>query len=158
MASLANCLTRRVNSADLLNLIKSSHNPKSQQPMERPVQTSILPRTESSGNFVAYDVKGEVTIDDIKDVHDELLYLIDRYKKLKLLVNMEPMEGMQPSAILEDLKFTLHFLNDFSAIAIVGDKSWQEFLARFSNVLTDYKIKYFDISNIKEAFDWIKGQ
>jgi hypothetical protein len=125
--------------------------------MEKSTKTSIEKRSETSGDLVAYTIKGKVTVEDIKEVHDDLLALLDRYKKLKLLVSIEQMEGIEPAAIIEDLKFTLHYLDDFSALAVVGDKKWQELLTKFSDVLLEYKVKYFQASETDQALEWLKN-
>jgi hypothetical protein len=126
--------------------------------MIKPAELTIEKRPESKGDFVAYNVYGVVTIDDVKEIHEDLRCLFDRHKKLKLLVNIEDLQGMEPSAVLEDLKFTLHYLNDFSAMAIVGNKKWQEALADFSDVLLDYKIRFFPSGKINSAIEWLQDK
>ncbi|MBA3899464.1 MAG: STAS/SEC14 domain-containing protein [Bacteroidetes bacterium] len=125
--------------------------------MEKSTQTTIEKRPESMGDFIAYNIKGKVTVEDIKEAHDNLLELLDRYKKLKLLVNIENTEGIEPEAVIKDLKFTLHYLDDFSGMAVVGDEKWQHILTEFSDKLVDFHIEYFESSKLNQAIKWIKN-
>jgi chromosome condensin MukBEF MukE localization factor len=120
------------------------------------ISPSIEKLAESHGNIVAYRVAGKLTIEDIKEAHEDMLELMDRHKKLKLVIDIQSLQSMEPSAILEDLKFTLHYLNDFSAIAIVGEKKWQETLAKFSDAITHYNVRFFEPSQLEKALAWIE--
>jgi hypothetical protein len=126
--------------------------------MEKSTQTAIEKMPESNSELVAYNIHGKVSVEDIKEVHDNLLALLDRHRKLKLLVKIDEMDGIEPLAILEDLKFTLHYLNDFSCLAIVGNQKWQQLITKFSDILLEYKVKYFNHSDVEKAFEWLRKQ
>jgi hypothetical protein len=74
------------------------------------------------------------------------------------LINLEKMRKVEPAAVIEDLKFTQHFLNDFSAVAIIGDKKWHKLMTDFSDFITEYNIEFYPVGQIKQAINWLETQ
>ncbi|MBL6445620.1 STAS/SEC14 domain-containing protein [Fulvivirga sp. 29W222] len=49
----------------------------------------------------------------------------------------------------------LSIFNDFERVAIVGDKQWLEWGAKFAKPFTSAEVKYFDMSEKVEAMQWV---
>ena len=49
-----------------------------------------------------------------------------------------------------------HFA-DIERLAMVGEKKWEEWMAKFCRPFTNAEIRYFDQSQAEEARSWIAG-
>ena len=118
-------------------------------------QTYITKMPQSSGNLVAYKVSGKVELDSLKRFYEELQEDIQKYGKLKLLLSLEEISIPEPTLILNDLPY--NYLNDFSAIAVIGNEEWYEVTTRISNQSNlTIKVRHFKSGQEKEALDWLK--
>jgi hypothetical protein len=76
--------------------------------------------------------------------------------KIRLLAHFVDFHGWDMHAAWDDLKFGISHYSAFDRIAIVGDKRWQEWMARFSKPFLDCDVKYFDSSAIDQAWAWVR--
>jgi hypothetical protein len=49
----------------------------------------------------------------------------------------------------------LRHYRDFDRIAMVGDRKWEKWMATLGKPFTRAKIRYFDVSEIDAAWNWI---
>lgn len=80
---------------------------------------------------------------------------IDKVNKVKLFIQFEDFEGIEPGAMLEELKFDARHHDDFDKIAIVGHEHWQEWAVKLSKIFFDAEIKYFGADEIQPAWRWL---
>lgn len=115
----------------------------------------ILPETE--GDFVALELSDKLTEMDFQVITPELQAQIEEYHKIALFVEMKDFHGWTGSAFWADTKFDLKHHNDFSRIAMVGDKKWEEWMARLSKPFTSAMVRYYDVSERDMAMRWASG-
>ncbi len=75
--------------------------------------------------------------------------------KVSLLARFEDFHGWDLQAAWDDFKFGLEHYSDFERIAIVGDKKWEEWMARFAKPFTRASVKYFDLAEFDDALSWV---
>ncbi|MFB9865557.1 STAS/SEC14 domain-containing protein [Rufibacter immobilis] len=80
---------------------------------------------------------------------------ISRFGKINLFWEMADMGGWKPSGLWEDVKFDLKHQDDFKRIAIVGDKSWEDWMTQLMKPFTSAEIKYFDVRQREDAMEWV---
>jgi hypothetical protein len=73
--------------------------------------------------------------------------------KIKVLVDITEFDGYELRAVWDDLKFGLKYNSEFTKIAVVGNKRWEEYGVRISNWFMSGDLKYFE--NMSEAFLWL---
>tara|TARA_Y100000034_G_C6774739_1_gene345838 strand:- start:363 stop:758 length:396 start_codon:yes stop_codon:yes gene_type:complete len=73
--------------------------------------------------------------------------------KISALVDITELQGWEMQAAWEDFKFGLKHGNEFEKIALVGNKSWQEWAAKIGTWFIAGEIKFFEQSDI--AISWI---
>jgi len=56
----------------------------------------------------------------------------------------------------DDTKFATKHCADVERIALVGDKKWEEWRAKVCKPFTLAKLRYFDVTEIKSAWQWLK--
>lgn len=76
--------------------------------------------------------------------------------KVSLFAKFEDFKGWDLQAAWDDLKFGVQHYADFDRIAMVGDKQWEEWMARLSAPFTQATVKYFDASEEAAAMAWIR--
>ena len=81
--------------------------------------------------------------------------LIEEIGKIRVLFVTQDFHGWTAGAPWEDIKFHLKHFNHIERLAIVGETQWERGMAAFCRPFTTAKMKYFDVSQIGEARDWI---
>jgi hypothetical protein len=76
--------------------------------------------------------------------------------KVSLFAKFEDFQGWDLHAAWDDLKFGVRHYSDFGRIAMVGDKQWEEWMARFCRPFTRATVKYFDACEEEAAWAWLR--
>jgi hypothetical protein len=80
---------------------------------------------------------------------------LEKAEKPGLFIDLTAFEGYESLAALrEDAKLDTSHANDFSRIAVIGDRKWTEWGTGFADVLTGADMQWFDTSNAAEAKEW----
>lgn len=74
--------------------------------------------------------------------------------KIKALVDILDFEGYELRALWDDFKFGLQFNKEFSKIAVVGNKKWEEIGINMANWFMHADTKYFEIK--EDALSWLE--
>jgi hypothetical protein len=75
--------------------------------------------------------------------------------KIRLLALFEDFHGWDLHALWDDIKFSTKHCLDIERIALVGDKTWEKYMAKVCKPFTMAKIQYFDASNLAAAWAWL---
>jgi SpoIIAA-like len=76
--------------------------------------------------------------------------------KVRLLAHFEDFHGWDLHAAWDDLKFGIKHFSDFERIAMVGDRKWEEWMARFCKPFIHAAVRYFDASEAEAAWAWLR--
>jgi hypothetical protein len=113
--------------------------------------------TISAGRVLEVRVTGKLT----KEAYQKFVPAVDaqikQYGKLRILFIMQDFHGWTAGAMWEDLKFDLKHWKDIERLAIVGDKKWEKGMAAFCKPFTKATIRYFDVSQLDEAREWLSA-
>ncbi len=112
---------------------------------------------ESTDRVLGYQVSGPVTKAEVEDIQREIQQAIERHGKVRLLCQIGDLGVPEPSAVWEDLKFTPHYIREVERFALVGDKGWHKWLSSLTDRLTHAEARYFESSQLPEAWTWIKA-
>jgi len=72
---------------------------------------------------------------------------------VKVLIDAKEFEGWEVRAAWDDFKFGIEFREKFSKIALVGTKSWEEYLVKMGNWFIKGEMKFF--TSLNEAYAWL---
>lgn len=111
-----------------------------------------IPINES--HILALRISGKLIEDDYKEFLPRLEKILEKEKKISLLLILEDFEGWSAKAALKDIQTGWTHDDDFLRIAIVGENSWQKLMASFGNLFMDTKIHYFNEES--DAIQWLK--
>jgi hypothetical protein len=114
----------------------------------------ILP--ESSGKVLAFKLSGKLHDEDYKKFVPLVDDAIARKGKVRMLGQFHDFHGWDLHALWDDIKFATTHCTKIERIAMVGEKKWQEWMAKVCKPFTMAKIQYFDASEIDRAWAWIR--
>ncbi len=116
---------------------------------------SIQLKEEVGGRILLIKVSDKLTSEDYKQFVPELERLIEKHGKIRLLFDMQDFHGWSLGALWQDLKFDLKHFSDIERLAMVGDRTWQKWMASFCKPFTTALIRYFDHDHLNEAREWL---
>jgi hypothetical protein len=109
---------------------------------------------ESQENLLAARFSGTLTRDDYGQFRDRAEQLMRQYGKVRCLLELDDIQGCEPGAAWDDLKFGLSHLGRFEGCAVVGDRRWEEWMIKLSKPF--FPVEYFDRSQRDAALDWVR--
>jgi hypothetical protein len=109
----------------------------------------------SSGKVIGFKLSGKLHDEDYKHI----VPAIDAAAgegKAKILAWFHDFHGWDAHALWDDIKFSTTHCTKIEKIALVGEKKWEEWMAKVCKPFTMAKIKYFDASEIEAAWAWLE--
>jgi nucleotide-binding universal stress UspA family protein len=108
-------------------------------------------------NIIAVRASGQLTDADYQNFLPQLEQQIDQLGKVCLLFEFDNFSGWDIDAAKDDVKFAMKHLSDFERIAMVGDKSWEYWMALLAKpFLLSSEVRYFNRENLQDAWDWLR--
>ena len=109
----------------------------------------------TQNNLIAFQVKGKVTKED----YDRLTPLLEKTSRehdtKKLYVEIENIQGIEPSALWEDLKAYFQHYKDYDRIAIVSDGKVIEILTKAAKPFVSGEVRFFRDPDLLRARQWV---
>ena len=109
----------------------------------------------SSGKVVGFKLSGKLHDEDYK----HFVPAIDAAAgegKAKILAWFHDFHGWDAHALWDDIKFSTTHCTKIEKIALVGEKKWEEWMAKVCKPFTMATIKYFDAAEIEAAWAWLE--
>src|SRR5579872_849838 len=108
-----------------------------------------------SEKVLAFKLSGKLHDEDYK----RFVPLIDaaaaKEGKVRLLARFEDFHGWDLHALWDDIKFSTKHCTDIERIALVGDKTWEKWMAKVCKPFTLAKVRYFDVAETDAAWAWL---
>ena len=117
---------------------------------------SVELNQSDGGKILEIKISGKLVKEDYERFMPELDRLIDQFGKIRLLVEMQDFHGWSAGALWEDIKLDWKHYSDIERVAFVGDKRWQKGMSIFCKPFTTAKIRYFELSDLASALEWIE--
>ncbi|MEH6576317.1 MAG: STAS/SEC14 domain-containing protein [Amphritea sp.] len=109
-----------------------------------------------SPKIIGFRFSGKMHDEDYKTFVPTMEDAMEAEGKLSLFAHMEDFHGWDLNAAWDDIKFGAKHYSDFERIAMVGDRNWEEWMAKLSTPFTKATVKYFDKSEIDNAWSWLR--
>ena len=110
----------------------------------------------SSGNVVGYKAIGKLTVSDFKGIEPEVKALVEKEGTIRILFDMAEFAGETAKGWIEDLKFGHEFHHQTDKMAVVGDKSWGNWMTHLAKYSHARDAKFFHSVDISKAWDWLR--
>ena len=108
-------------------------------------------------DVIGIDSDGKLTEGDLRRMHELLHERLASADCSGLVVDLTGFDGYQGlSALREDLKMDTAHRNDFSRIAVIGDRKWMEWGTSLASALTRAEMQWFDSGEAEAAKAWAR--
>lgn len=81
---------------------------------------------------------------------------IARHGKVRWYFEMQDFHGWNLDTFVKDLKFDFKHAHHFEKVAMVGDRKWEEWMAKLMKAFISADIRYFKVSDKQLADHWIQ--
>lgn len=108
-------------------------------------------------NLIAIEIEGQIEKKDYEKVTPLIEKAVREYGKVNLYIQINSINGIEPSAFIEDVKTYFKHFKDVKKIAVVGENKWQKFWSELASPFVSGKIKFFTHSEIAEAQIWVEA-
>ncbi len=113
-----------------------------------------LPR--SSGNVLGFKLSGKLHDADYQTFVPAVDAVIAQTEQARILAWFHDFHGWDAGALWDDIKFSTTHCTKIDRIALVGEKSWEKWMATVCKPFTMAKIQYFDAAQIEDAWKWVE--
>lgn len=104
---------------------------------------------------VGFKLSGKLHDEDYKKFVPLVEAEIAKDGKVNLLSQFHDFHGWDARALWDDIKFSATHCTKIKRIALVGDKTWEKWMAKICKPFTMAEIKYFDGSEVDAAKTWL---
>ena len=108
-----------------------------------------------SPEVVAFRLSGKLHDEDYKTFVPLVDAAIAKEGKARILAQFHDFHGLDMHALWDDIKFATTHCTTIERIALVGEKKWEEWMAKVCKPFTMAKVQYFDASQIDKAWAWL---
>lgn len=113
---------------------------------------------QDSGRILQLCVTGKLVKEDYEVFVPVVERLIERYGKIRVLMEMRDFHGWSAAALWEDVKFDLKHFRGIERLAFIGETSWQKGMATFCKPFTTAQIRFFPREQAEEAMAWLRQE
>jgi len=110
---------------------------------------------ESKAPMLGFKMSGKLHDADYQQFVPIVETAIKAHGKVRLLAQFEDFHGWDLHAMWDDTKFATKHCADVERIALVGEKKWEEWMAKVCRPFTLAKLQYFDAKDIAAAWKWL---
>ena len=122
-----------------------------------PQKPAIDVTEENDGKLLVIHVSGTLHKNSYQHFVPIVEKAVKKHGKVRMLVVMHNFHGWDASAWWEDVKFDVKHFNDIERLAIVGERTWEHWMAAFCKPFTTATIQYFPSEKAAEARGWISA-
>ena len=106
-------------------------------------------------DLIAIQIDGKINKSDYEKITPLIDKTVKEYGKIKLYIQIDNIEGIEPKAFAQDVKLYFKHFNHMNKIAVVGETNWQKLWANLASPFVSGKIKFFPHGEVVAARKWI---
>ena len=110
---------------------------------------------QSANRLLGFKLSGTLHDDDYQHFVPIVEAAILKNGKIRMLAQFEDFHGWDIHALWDDTKFSTKHCADIEKLAIVGEKTWEKWMAVICKPFTKSKVEYFDSADIDRAWKWL---
>jgi hypothetical protein len=104
---------------------------------------------------VGFKMSGKLHDEDYKKFVPLVDAEIAKEGKVNILAQFHEFKGWDAKALWDDIKFSTTHCTKIKRIALVGDKTWEKWMAAVCKPFTMAKVRSFDVSELAAAKAWL---
>jgi hypothetical protein len=110
--------------------------------------------SENDGKLMVVHLSGKLHKEDYVHFVPAFEEAVKKVGKLRILMEKD-FHGWDIGGLWEDIKFDMKHFKDIDRLAMIGEKKWEQWMAKFCKPFTSATIKYFTYAQSAEARAWI---
>lgn len=110
---------------------------------------------QSAGFVLAFKITGKLHDEDYKQFVPVIGAAIRAHRKVRLLAEFADFHGWALHALWDDMKLATKHCADVERVALVGDRKWEEWMAKICRPFTMAELRYFGPSEAVTAWIWL---
>ena len=110
----------------------------------------------SHDGILGFTLSGELHDADYKEFVPAVDAAIASHGKVRLLAHFHDFKGWDLHALWDDIEFATTHCTKMERIALVGEKKWEEWMAKVCKPFTMAKVQYFESSEMDKAWAWLR--
>ncbi len=111
--------------------------------------------TSPHPHVLGFKLSGTLHDEDYKTFVPKVDNAISEEGKVRMLAQFHDFKGWDAHALWDDIKFATEHCTKIDRIALVGEKTWEKWMAQVCKPFTMAKLKYFDVRELDEAWAWL---
>jgi hypothetical protein len=112
---------------------------------------------DDTTRLLEVQVTGKLTGQDYERLAPEVERFIQQHGKIRMIFDMHDFHGWNGKSLLTDLQFGAKHRHDIQRLALVGEKSWQNWSSKCCRIFTDAEVRFFDRRHADEAKAWVRN-
>jgi hypothetical protein len=109
-----------------------------------------------SDKVLAFRLSGKLHDEDYKTFVPLIDAALAKQGKIRLLAQFHDFHGWDMHALWDDIKFATTHCTSMERIALVGERKWEEWMAKVCKPFTVATLRYFDVSDLAKAQAWLQ--
>lgn len=109
----------------------------------------------NESNVVVVTVEGKIRREDYRQELPVLEKIMEDGEIHRFFIKLENVTGFEAGALWEDLKYDLKHKDQYGKTAVVGDRKWEEYAIKISDLFFKAEMAYFAESRADEAWKWV---
>jgi SpoIIAA-like len=111
---------------------------------------------QSSDKILGFKISGKLHDEDYKHFVPVIDAAVAKSGKIRMLAQFVDFHGWDLHALWDDIKFATKHCLDIERVALVGERKWEEWMAKVCKPFTMAKIRYFDAAQVDSAWAWLQ--
>lgn len=114
-------------------------------------------REHQAGRVLLVNLTGRLDKEDYERLVSEVEQRGKQHDEIRMMVEVHDFQGWDAGVSWEDVDADTQHFNDLKRLAVVGEKKWEEGLAKFSKPFTTAEVRFFEPAEAPHARVWIEG-
>ena len=127
-----------------------------EEPLQHVKSHMIQTLSRTKDKVLGFKLSGKLHDEDYKQFVPVVETAVKKYGKVRLLAQFEDFHGWDMHALWDDIKFATQQCTHVERIALVGEKTWENWMAKVCKPFTMAQVRYFDRGEIDAAWSWLE--
>lgn len=106
---------------------------------------------------IALRASGKLIHEDYEKLVPKLEDIIEQHGAIRCLIDLTDLDGIEPRAVWDELRFDLKHATDVSRCGVVGDRAWERWATTAARpIFWKADVRFFERRQLDSALAWIR--
>ncbi len=106
-------------------------------------------------DIIGLKIEGKIEAKDYEKLNPILNKTEKEHDKIKLYLEIDRIDGIEPKAVIEDIKAYFNHVKHLKKVAVVGREGMEKSLTKVAHPFVNADVRYFPIQNAIIAKEWL---